>query len=407
MLYLFKIVENMLSPKFVLLLPVLVALTACSDSSKGPASGQANARPSPTVGVIALSAAEEPVTIMLPGRAASSRSADIRPQVGGTIRSIDYKEGSVVKRGDRLFKLDDDSYAATLAEAKAALAKAQASVPSAQAAFDRYQKLVPGGGATQIELDNAKVTLLQAQADVASAEASLKSAQINLDYTAITAPFDGLADVSALSVGNLVTASQTTALTTVRQVDPIYVDLTDSSVNLLKFREELDSGKIKRGESDFPIHLTLENGKEYDKTGSFDVPIPTVSQTTGSITMRVSFPNPDRLIIPGMYVRATLTVGKKQGFLIPQRAASRDSDGNLTARFVGADNKVETRRFAGAAASGNSWLVTDGVKNGDQLIVDGLQWISEGMVVKTTPVTLDDNGVVKTTASADAAAPAK
>jgi membrane fusion protein (multidrug efflux system) len=394
--------------KLALILPALLALSACSDSGKGAANGQANARPAPTVGVLAMSVAAQPVTIMLPGRAAASRSADIRPQVGGTIRSIDYKEGSFVKKGDQLFKLDDESYAATLAEAKAALAKAQASVPSAQAAFDRYQKLVPGGGATQAELDNAKVTLLQAQADVASAEASLKSAQINLDYTTIGAPFDGLADVSTLSVGNLVTASQTTALTTVRQVDPIYVDLTDSSVNLLKFREELDSGKIKRGESDFPIHLTLENGKEYDKTGSFDVPIPTVSQTTGSITMRVSFPNPDRLIMPGMYVRATLTVGKKQGYLIPQRAASRDSDGNLTARFVGADNKVETRRFVEAAASGNAWLVTEGIKDGDQLIVDGLQSISDGMVVKTTPVTIDENGVAKSTASPDAAtAPAK
>jgi membrane fusion protein (multidrug efflux system) len=393
--------------KFPLILPVFLALAACSDSGKSAADGQASARPAPAVGVIAMGAAEQPVTIMLPGRAAASRSADIRPQVGGTIRSIDYKEGSFVKKGDQLFKLDDDSYVATLAEAKAALAKAQASVPSAQAAFDRYQKLVPGGGATQIELDNAKVTLLQAQADVASAEASLKSAQINLDYTTIGAPFDGLADVSALSVGNLVTASQTTALTTIRQVDPIYVDLTDSSVNLLKFREELDTGKMKRSESDFPIHLTLENGKEYDKTGSFDVPIPTVSQTTGSITMRVSFPNPDRLIMPGMYVRATLTIGKRQGYLIPQRAASRDSDGNLTARFVGADNKVETRRFAQAAASGNSWLVTDGIKDGDQLIIDGLQSISDGMVVKSTPVTIDENGVAKSTASPDAAAPAK
>ena len=389
-----------------LVLPLLV-LAACSDSGKSAGGAPGGGRPAPTVGVVALTSAEEPVTIMLPGRAVAYRSADIRPQVSGTIKSIDYKEGAEVKQGEQLFKLEDDTYVAAVQEAKAALAKAQASVPNAQASVDRYQKLVSSGGATQIELDNAKVSLLQAQADVASAEASLKSAEINLDHTTIAAPFDGLADVSALSIGNLVTASQTTALTTVRQIDPIYVELTDSSVNLLRFRAALESGAIKRGDSDFPIHLTLENGQVYDKAGSFDVPIPTVSQTTGSFTIRASFPNPDRLIMPGMYVRATLTVGKKQGFLIPQRAASRDSDGSLTARFVGADNKIETRRFDKAEASGNSWLVTSGIKNGDLLVVDGLQSVSDGMAVKTVPVTIDENGVAHSASAPEANAAKK
>lgn len=393
-------------PKLAVMLALVAALAGCSDSGNGSSAGKPNAMPAPTVGVIALKSASQPVTVTLPGRAVAFRAADIRPQVGGMIKSIDYKEGSEVKKGDQLFKIEDDSYVAALAEAKAALVKAQAGVPSAQANFDRYQKLVTGGGATQIELDSAKVTLLQAQADVASAEAALKSAMINLDHTVITAPFDGLADVSALSIGNLVTASQTTALTTVRQIDPIYVELTDSSVNLLKFRAERQSGAIKRPEYDFPIHLTLEDGKAYDQAGTFDVPIPTVSQTTGSFTIRASFPNPGRVIMPGMYVRATLTVGQKQGFLIPQRAASRNSDGNLTARFVGAESKVETRRFPEAVASGNSWLVTSGVTDGDQLIVDGLQSISDGMVVKTMPVKIDENGVAVPEEPAKPAQPA-
>jgi membrane fusion protein, multidrug efflux system len=391
-------------PRLVTALFLVVFVAGCSDSGKSSAGGAPKGMPSPTVGVLSLKSESEPVTVMLPGRAVAFRSADVRPQVGGMIRSIDYKEGSEVKKNDQLFKIEDDSYIAAVAEAKAALAKAQASVPSAQSNLDRYQKLVTSGGATQIELDTAKVTLLQAQADVASSEAALKSATINLEHTAITAPFDGLADVSALSIGNLVTASQTTALTTVRQIDPIYVELTDSSANLLKFRADLGSGAIKRGQSEFPIHLTLENGTVYDKAGSFDVPIPTVSQTTGSFTIRASFPNPDRLIMPGMYVRATLTVGEKQGFLIPQRAASRDADGSLTAHFVGAGNKVESRRFANAEASGNSWLVTSDVKDGDLLIVDGLQSISDGMEVKTKTVTLDDNGVAHAT---EASAPQK
>lgn len=381
--------------KLAIALSMLLALAGCSDSGSGASKGKADAMPSPTVGVIPLKSASEPVTVVLPGRAVAFRAADVRPQVGGMIKSIDYKEGSKVKKGDQLFKIEDDSYVAAVSEAKAALAKAEASVPSAQANFDRYQKLVGSGGATQIELDTAKVTLLQAQADVSSAQAALKTAMINLDHTVITAPFDGLADVSALSIGNLVTASQTTALTTVRQIDPIYVELTDSSVNLLKLRAERRTGAIKSQGDDFPIHLTLEDGRAYDREGTFDVPIPTVSQTTGSFTIRASFPNPDRVIMPGMYVRATLTLGKKQGYLIPQRAASRDSDGNLTARFVGAGNKVETRHFPGAVASGNSWLVTTGVKDGDLLIVDGLQSISDGVAVKVTKVAIDDNGVAK------------
>lgn len=398
--------------KLALVIGALGLLAGCSDSGKSnSAAAGKGGPPAPTVGVLSLTSAEEPVTVVLPGRAVAYRAADIRPQVSGTLKSIDYKEGSEVKKGAQLFKIEDDTYVAAVAEAKAALAKAQASVPNAQSNLERYQKLVTSGGATQIELDNARVALLQAQADVSSAEAALKSAEINLDHTTIPAPFDGLADVSALSIGNLVTANQTTALTTVRQIDPIYVDLTDSSVNLLKFRAQLESGAITRNAMDFPIRLTLENGTVYDKSGSFDVPIPTVSQTTGSFTIRASFPNPDRIIMPGMYVRATLTVGKKRGFLIPQRAASRDSDGNLTARFVTTENKVETRHFANAAVSGNSWLVSDGVKDGDLLIVDGLQSISDGQAVKTTRVTIDEDGVAHEVKAPDAedkpATPAK
>jgi membrane fusion protein, multidrug efflux system len=386
----------------LMFLPTILALSACSDSSSGGGKPTPGAARVVTVGVMAMKSAAEPLTVVLPGRAAAYRSVDIRPQVGGTISLIAYKEGSQVKKGDLLFKIEDGTYQAAVAEAEAALARAQASVPSAEANVARYERLV-NSGATQIELDTAKVTLLQANADVASAKASLQSAKINLDHTSIFAPFDGIADVSNFSEGNLVTANQTDALTTVKQVDPIYVELSDSSVNLLKFRAALQSGSLKSDGIDAPIHLTLENGAAYDETGTFDVPKSTISETTGSFIIRASFPNPQRLIVPGMYVSATLTVGSQKGFLIPQRAASRNSEGNLTAQFVGKDGKVETRVFSSASASNNSWLVTTGVEDGDLVIVDGLQSISDGMEVKTTPVTLDADGVAHDAAAQSSA----
>ena len=385
-----------------------LAAAACSNESGGkPPQGAPGGMPQTSVGVVSLKTTTEPVTMVLPGRVVAYRSADIRPQVGGVIKSIDYKEGKPVKVGDTLFTIEDDTYSAAVAEAQAALAKAQASVPSAEANVERYEKLV-NAGTTEVTLASAKVTLLQARADVASAEASLRSAQLNLDRTAIKAPFDGLADVSSFSIGNLVTASQTDALTTIRQVDPIYVDITDSSVNLLKFRSQIDSKTIQQQTLDSPIRLTLENGQAYDKTGKFELPKATVSEATGTFTVRASFPNPDRLLMPGMFVRAIVTIGSETGYLIPQRAASRDSNGALTAQFVNKEGKVETRHFTTARPSGNNWVVTDNVADGDQLIVDGLQNISDGASVKAKPVTIDENGVAHDAEPAAAtAAPAK
>jgi membrane fusion protein, multidrug efflux system len=390
------------SPFFAV--PILLLLSACSGSengnnASGSAAGQAGGQHQVSVGVVKMVQSDAPITVELPGRAVAFKSADIRPQVSGMIETVDYREGGEVRKGDLLFKVGDETYAAAAAEAEASLAKAEASVPTAQANFDRYQRLVTGGGATQIELDSAKVTLLQSKADVASAQAALRSAQIDLARTEIKAPFDGVADISAFSVGNLVTASQTTALTTVKQIDPIYVDLTDSSVNLLKFRSEIDSGTITRNNNSLAVRLTLETGKAYNETGTFDVPQASISETTGSFSVRVRFPNPEHLIVPGMFVRAELAIGTQRGFLLPQRAASRNSDGNLTARFITADSKVETRQFSEAKASGNFWLVVSGISEGDQLIVDGLQSISDGIEVKPVEVKLDADGVTQDAAS--------
>ncbi|MBP2443953.1 efflux RND transporter periplasmic adaptor subunit [Rhizobium leguminosarum] len=369
-------------------------LAACSDNASKPA-GNASAgaaQQASPVGVITLKKGSFPITTILPGRAETFQTADIRPQVSGLIREIAFKEGGEIKKGDLLYQIEDAPYIAAVEQAKAAISKAEASVPSAESNLDRYQRLV-GSGATQIEFETAKTTLLQARAEVESAKAALSAAQIDLDHTRIIAPFDGISDQTAYNVGNVVSANQTTALTTIRQLDPIYISLTESSTNLLKLRDAMAAGDIK-GAANVVFHLILEDGKEYNQQGKLDMSKQVVSETTGTFIIRVLFPNPDRIVLPGMYVRATVELGAEDGYALPQLATSRDANGRLTAQFVSADGKVETRAFENSSPSNNSWLVTEGMKDGDQLIVSGLQSITSDMPVKPVPMKITDNGVV-------------
>jgi len=378
----------------LLLLTIPLVLAGCSDSGNSAnQAGNAAEKPPSPVSVVVMKQQEYPITRVLPGRAVAFQTAEVRPQVAGMIRQVVFTEGNEVKAGDLLYKIDDSSYAASLAEAKASLAKAEASVPTAQANVVRYEKLV-NSGATQIEFDNAKVTLLQAQADVEQAKAALQSAQINLDYTEIKAPFDSVTDISKVDVGNIVTANQTTALTTLRQLDPIYIDLTESSTNLLELRAAIAAGRLKGNPNQADIHLKLEDGTDYARAGRLDMSELAVSETTGTYQIRAKFENPDDLILPGMYVRATVTLGMEEGYLLPQRAATRNARGELSAKFVTAENKVETRLFQNAQVSGNNWLVDKGINDGDKLIVDGFQWIADGAAVKPVEATVDENGLV-------------
>jgi membrane fusion protein, multidrug efflux system len=369
-------------------------LAACSDSGNQQQGAAAGAAPQAApAGVVALQKGTFPITTILPGRAEAFQTVDIRPQVSGIIREIAFREGSEVKKGDLLYQIENAPYRATVEQAKAAITKAEASIPSAQSNFDRYQRLV-GSGATQIELETARTNLLQAQAEVESTKASLASAQIDLDHTSILAPFDGVIDQTAYNVGNVVAANQTTALTTVRQLDPIYISLTESSTNLLKLRDAVAAGQVQGEGANVSFRLILEDGKEYSQKGKLDMSKQIVSETTGTFVIRVLFPNPDRVILPGMYVRATVELGAESGYALPQLATSRDANGRLTAQFVSAEGKVETRTFENSTPSNNSWLVTEGVKDGDQLIVSGLQSISAGMPVKPVPMKINENGVV-------------
>lgn len=391
---------------FTLMSAVLVG---CGDSSTADNAGAAPAaeRPPSPVSVVVMQRGEHSLTTVLPGRASAFQVADIRPRVSGVIKEIAFREGGEVESGALLYKIEDDTYRAELNQAEATLARAEASVPTARSNLARYERLV-NSGATQIEYDNAKVTLLQAEADVAQAKAALNAAQINLDLTELRAPFEGVASASVFSIGNVVTANQAAALTTLRRLDPIYITLTESSSNLLRLKQAIADGRLETGskEETADIRLTLEDGIEYPHAGKLDMSDMAVNESTGTYSIRALFDNPDDLILPGMYVRAEVTVGKENGFLIPQRAATRNARGQLSAKFVTADNKVETRLFDENQTSGNSWLVSEGVEDGEKLIVDGFQWIADGAAVAPVEATIDDNGFVVETPKAEEPAPA-
>lgn len=384
--------KRRLYPLFTTLLMAGV-IAGCSDSGDNKQAAGQNQRPPSPVSVITMKLSEYPLTTVLPGRASAFQTADIRPRVTGIIREVPFKEGSEVKQGDVLYQIEDDTYLAEVAQAQASLSKAEAGIPGAQANLSRYERLV-NSGATQIEFENAKTTLAQAQADVAQAKAALDTANINLDLTKIRAPFDGITSSTNFTIGNVVTANQTSALTTLRRIDPIYIGLIESSTNLLRLRNAMSSGQVGQGDKTAAIHLTLEDGTEYSQDGKIDMADMSVSETTGTFSIRALFQNPNNLILPGTYVRATLTIGNEKGFVIPQRAASRNANGELTAKFVTAENKIETRIFPISQQSRNSWLVTENVKEGDKLVVDGFQWITEGATVAPVEATIDERGIV-------------
>lgn len=385
--------RRLLPPAFALL--VVAALAGCSDESEKAAPAGAEKPPSP-VSVLIMQAGEQPLTTVLSGRATAFQSADIRPRVGGVIKEIAFKEGNFVKAGDLLYKIDDDTYVAAVEEAKATLEKSQASIPAAEANLQRYERLA-NSGASQKEYEDAQTTLLQAKAAVSESRAALQTAQISLDLTEVKAPFDGVTSATNYSIGNVVTASQTDSLMTLRKIDPIYIELNEASVNLQRMKAAItasNSAGNGDGAGITDIRLTLEDGTDYPQVGKLDMSEMAVSTTTGTVSIRTLFDNPNNVILPGMFVRATIKVGKEAGYLIPQRAAGRNANGDLTAKFVNAENKVETRTFRTSKLSGNSWLVNEGVTDGDKLIVDGFQWISDNAVVNPIPSEVDAKGFV-------------
>ncbi|MDR6584223.1 efflux RND transporter periplasmic adaptor subunit [Herbaspirillum frisingense] len=376
-----------------------VTLAACSRSGEAPkAAAQAE------VGYVVVKAQRQAVTTELPGRTSAYLAADIRPQVGGIIQKRLFKEGAKVKAGQPLYQIDPASYQAAYDSAKASLLKAEATLASSRLKAQRYAELNKIDAVSKQDNDDAQSTLRQNQADVEVQKAAVQTAAINLQYTKILSPISGRIEKSSVTPGALVTASQTTALTTVQQIDPIYVDVTQSTVDLLRLRRELASGQIRKsGENAAQVKILLEDGSAYDRTGRLEFTGLSVDTGTGMITLRAVVPNPDGVLLPGAYVRAVLEEGvDEHALLVPQKAVSRDQTGAATALVLGANGKVEQRLVTVARAVGNSWWISKGLKEGDKLIVDGLQKVRTG----DTPRAIDITDSLKKDLASEAAAAA-
>lgn len=343
------------------------------------------------VGFVTMATQSVPLVSTLPGRAIARDSVAIRPRVTGFVTEILYSPGRPIEAGAPLFRIDAATYEAAVEQAEANLASAKAAVPQAQASYDRTLRL-QGSAATQSSLEEAKATLDKAQAAEAAADAALKLAQTELSWTTIASPLAGLPSVATVSVGDLVTSGQSDALATVTQLDPIDVDMYEPSARLQRIRERIESGEISRSQT-LKAQLTLENGRSYAAEGQMVAPGYTVSTSTGAIDFRFRFDNPERRILPGMFVRGQIELGQIQAMLVPQLAATRGRDGGLTA-WVAEDGKAVKRALTEEGVHQNAWIVSAGLKDGDRLIVNGLTGLTEGAAVNAVPVEIDENGVV-------------
>ncbi len=359
-------------PAVTALVSAVALATLLSGCKKEEAAPVAQA---PQVGVVTLQA--QPYTLVsdLPGRTTAYRVAEVRPQVNGIILKRLFKEGSDVKEGQQLYQIDPSVYEATLASAKANL-------QSTRSLSDRYKQLVSEQAVSRQEYDDAQAKRLQA-------EATLKSAEIDLRYTKVLAPISGRIGRSAVTEGALVSNGQATAMATIQQLDPIYVDVTQSSAELLKLRRELESGALKKvGDNAAEVSLKLEDGSAYAQKGRLEFSEVSVDETTGSVTLRAVFPNPEHNLLPGMFVHARLNNGVNEtAILAPQQGVTRDLKGQATALVVNQDNKVELRQLKASRTVGNDWLIEEGLNAGDRLITEGLQYVKPGVEVKVSEAT--------------------
>ncbi|NYS30016.1 MULTISPECIES: efflux RND transporter periplasmic adaptor subunit [unclassified Pantoea] len=369
----------------VLMLSGSFLLTGC-DNNK---SEQAAQQP-PAVGVVTLKTEPLKISTELPGRTSAYRVAEVRPQVSGIILKRNFIEGSDVKAGQSLYQIDPATYQAAYDSAKGDLTQAQANARIAQLTVKRYKPLLGTKYISQQDYDTAVATAAQNDAAVQVAKANVETARINLAYTKVTSPISGRIGKSSVTEGALVQNAQTTALATVQQLDPMYVDVTQSSEDFMRLRSELESGQLKQNDGKANVTLLMQNGSSYPQTGTLEFSDVTVDETTGSITLRAIVPNPNHALLPGMFVRARLDEGTNpNALLVPQQAVARTPTGQATVMVVGADNKVEARQVTTSQAIGDKWLVTDGVKAGERVISTGLQRAKPGAQV--TPQEVSDD----------------
>ncbi|HZZ92388.1 MAG TPA: efflux RND transporter periplasmic adaptor subunit [Usitatibacter sp.] len=366
--------------------PVLATALVVVAGCTSRAEGVATAPPPQNVSVVTVHPASVPVAIELPGRTSPHLVAQVRARVDGIVLARGYVEGSAVKAGQRLYLIDPAPYQAQLQSAQASLQKARANLGALQAQVERYKPLVAANAVSRQAYDNAVSSQGQAEADVATGEAAVRTAEINLGYTAVTSPITGRSGISQVTQGAYVQASAATLLTTIQQIDPIYVDLTQSSVQGLQLRRDAATGRLKlNGPGQASVTLTLEDGRAYPQKGHLQFSDITVDPTTGAVTLRAVMPNPDATLLPGMFVHAAIDEGQADNvFVVPQAGVAHDPSGQATALVVGPDNKVALRPLQVRGTHGPDWIVESGLRDGDRVIVEGVQKVKPGALVQAS-----------------------
>jgi len=388
----------------VLLVPAFAAtlLAGCNSASPAPA------LPPAQVSVVTVHPGPVPISIDLPGRTNPFLVAQVRARVDGIVLKREFKEGGDVKTGQRMYQIDPAPFIAALNSATAMLQKAEANLASTTAQADRFKVLVAANAVSKQDYDNAVSTQQQAAADVATGKAAVAVAQINLGYTNVVSPIAGRSGISQVTQGAFVQASAATLMTTVQQIDPIYVDVTQSSVEGLQLRRDIASGQLKlSGPNQAKVALFLEDGTQYKEVGTLQFTDITVDQGTGSVTVRAIFPNPRSVLLPGMFVRARIEAGvNDHAFLVPQVGVTHDPKGQATALVVGPDNKVASRTLSLAGTRGSAWIVDNGLNDGDRVIVGGVQKAQPGALVQAVEAQPTDVAATPLAANASPAAPA-
>ena len=381
-------------------------LAGCSDNG-----GQGGQMPqqAPEVGFLTVKAETVTLNRELPGRTSAHRIAEVRPQVSGVIKERLFQEGQEVNAGQPLYQIDDRTYRAAVATARAELARAQATLHSNELREKRFRQLLDKRSVSQQEYDEARAQLDENKAAVAAARANLQSAQINLDYATISAPIDGRIGRSSVTAGALVTANQPQTLATIRQLDPIFVDLTQSSNDLRQLRKAMAAGELEQvSEDQALITLLLEDGSQYPQAGVLQFSEYAVDESTGSVTLRALFPNPDGDLLPGMFVRGRLPEGQRTNtILVPQKSITRDPTGQAFAMLIDSNDMVKKVKVNTERAVKSQWLISSGLHQGDRLIVDGLQRIQPGMPVTPVNTQASDATAPPETESSNAATPAQ
>lgn len=387
------------------LLTLALLLAACEKKPQGPPMGMPGMGGPTEVGVLTVQPTEVTLTQDLPGRISAFRVAEVRARVDGIVLKRLFGEGSDVKEGQVLYEIDPAPYQAALDVALGTLARAEASLASAKMKEERYKSLLDTRAISKQEYDDALASERMGEADVLSAQASVKAARINLDYTKVTSPISGRIGISQVTEGAYVQQSEANLLATVQQLDRVYVDVTQPSSELLRLKRDLASGRLKADEAGKArVKLVHESGDIYSEEGTLEVSDVTVNAMTNSVTIRAIFPNPKGELLPGLFVRARLEEGSNpDAILVPQLAVSRNAKGEPTAMLVGKDSMVELRVLRTPRAVGNQWLVSEGLKAGDQVIINNLQKIRHGAPVKVAPATPSPAPALEPTAAANSA----